>query len=279
MTEIVIPLFEDFSLKISPYPSSGKEYPSGGLQKGWLLCKSGEELSEEAVGFGLPVIQRGLATVFPGKVDLEIRAEESGKVIIAVYRMNLGEKIAGSDRRTLRNKILYSFRNRLSDMYRRFPPLQTPLTVISSTLRGMFRWRTVFEPGEFSTAIALKYRPGEADSRMRVDADFSGMDWDGVTDVAIMNEQGARYFDQYQDSSGMKLAGNAIDGWDPVTAEEGSFVCHRHQVAFTLRQVPGARLFRGRELVGSRLAWAGFGYLLPPTTEKFGFDLQIKKTP
>jgi len=275
--EIVIPLLEDYSLKLSPHPSSGKEYPSAGLQKGWLLCKSGAELSEEAVGFGLPVIQRGLATVFPGKVDLEIRREGPREEIVAMYSMNLGEKIAGSDRRTLSNNILYTFRNRLSDWYRRFPPLRTPLTFISSTLRGMFRWRTVFETSEFSTAIAMRYCTGERKDRIRVDADLTNMDRDGVTEVAIMNEQGARYFDRYQDSSGMVLTGNKINGWDEVTADKASFICDRHRVAFTLRQVPGARLFRGRELVGTRLAWAGFGYLLRPATGKFGFDIRIEK--
>jgi hypothetical protein len=92
-----------------------------------------------------------------------------------------------------------------------------------------------------------------------------------------MNEQGARYFLRYRDSSGVVLTGNKINGWDEVTADKASFVCDRHQIAFTLRQVPGARLFRGRELVGTRLAWAGFGYLLPPATGKFGFDIRIEK--
>ena len=32
-------------------------------------------------------------------------------------------------------------------------------------------------------------------------------------------------------------------------------------MSFSLGQAPGARLYRGRELVGSRLAWAGFGYV------------------
>ncbi|MGD0339907.1 MAG: hypothetical protein ABSB78_14095 [Bacteroidota bacterium] len=277
MMEIVIPLFEDFSLKISPHPSSGKEYSTAGLQKGWLLCKSGEELSEEGVGFGVPVIQRGLTTVFPGKVDLETRRNGAGKEIIAVYSMNLGERIAGSDRRILRNDILYTFKNHLASLYRRFPPLRTPLTVISSALREMFRWRTVFEKSEYSSAIKIKYRITEGKGQIMVEADLTDMERDGVTEVVMMNEQGARYFVRYRDSGGMVLTGNKINGWDEVMADKASFVCDRHQVAFTLRQVPGARLFRGRELVGTRLAWAGFGYLLPPVTGKFGFDLRIEK--
>jgi hypothetical protein len=50
-------------------------------------------------------------------------------------------------------------------------------------------------------------------------------------------------------------------------------------VAFSLGQAPGARLFRGRELVGARLAWVGFGYALPPTRRSFGYELTIASTP
>jgi hypothetical protein len=277
MAEIVFPLYEDISLKISPQPSSGKEYSTAGLQKGWILCKSGEELSEEAVGFGVPVIQRGLTTVFPGTVDLETRRYDSREEIIAVFHMNLAEKIAGLDRRTAGNKLLYAVKENLASVYRRMPPLRKPLTALSSILRNIFRWRTVYEEGEYSTRIAMKYSAEAESGRIMVEANLMDMRRDGLTEVAIMNEQGARFFARYQDSSGLSLTGNAIDGWDAVDAGTASFICDRHRLAFTLRRVPGARLFRGRELVGTRLAWSGFGYLLPPATGIFKFDLLIGK--
>ena len=80
-----------------------------------------------------------------------------------------------------------------------------------------------------------------------------------------MNEQGARCFDRYEDSDGAVLRGAGIGTWDEVGADRASFVSTGHRVAFSLAQAPGARLYRGRELVGARLSWAGFGYSLPPT--------------
>jgi len=41
--------------------------------------------------------------------------------------------------------------------------------------------------------------------------------------------------------------------------------------------VKGARLFRGRELVSSRLAWAGFGYSFPPSIKRFVYELGIER--
>ena len=98
---------------------------------------------------------------------------------------------------------------------------------------------------------------------------------DSVTEVIVMNEQGAHYFDEYQDSSGNHLVGKEIGCWDEVSAEEATFSSSAQRIAFTVHAVPGARLFRGRELVGSRLAWAGFGYSFPPSVRRLRYDADV----
>jgi hypothetical protein len=55
-------------------------------------------------------------------------------------------------------------------------------------------------------------------------------------------------------------------------------VSDAHRVAFSLAQADGATLHRGRELIGSRLAWSGFGYSLPPILSRFAYDLTIART-
>ena len=66
-----------------------------------------------------------------------------------------------------------------------------------------------------------------------------------ITEVVVMNEQGAHHFDLYRDSSGTLLRGKEIGCWDEVTAERASFISETHRLAFTLQQVKGARLFGG----------------------------------
>ena len=85
-----------------------------------------------------------------------------------------------------------------------------------------------------------------------------------ITEVIVMNEQGAHPFDQYRDSSGTSLLGEEIGCWDEVTADEAALSVPRQRVGFYCLRSKAPGLFRGRELVGSRLAWAGFGYSFPP---------------
>ena len=93
----------------------------------------------------------------------------------------------------------------------------------------------------------------------------------GISEVVIMNELGASHFDVYKDASGVTLRSEGIGCWDKVNASDASFESSIHHVAFRLGQVKGAQLFRGRELVGNRLNWAGFGYSFPPSIKIFRY--------
>ena len=101
----------------------------------------------------------------------------------------------------------------------------------------------------------------------------------GVTEVILMNEQGARFFDRYTDSLGLLLYGKNIGCWDEVDAREASFGGSTTGASFTAEKAEGARLFRGRELVGSRLAWSGFGYSFPPSGQTVSYTLRIVRDP
>ena len=83
---------------------------------------------------------------------------------------------------------------------------------------------------------------------------------DGITEIILMNEQGAHHFDQYQDADGIVQQGNQIGCWDEVTAASAAFICSNPNISFSLPQVKGARLFLGQGadrhtpgLVGLRL--------------------------
>jgi hypothetical protein len=125
----------------------------------------------------------------------------------------------------------------------------------------------------------MVYTIHEREGILLVEAEFASLRPETVTEMIVMNELGAHFFDLYRDSSGTCLSGNQIGCWDEVSAEEASFASTTHGVCFSLPQVAEARLFRGRELVGSRLAWAGFGYSYPPTIRELRYTIRFEKLP
>jgi hypothetical protein len=277
--EIYIPVSPGLLLYVADDKVWKNNYATSCLPKGLLLIYNGQELTEEAVGFGFPVLKRGLQTIFPGNLKLEM--QQSGPVwkINALFSLNLVERIHKPGLGSVKNGFFYATKNSLSALIRHFSSLRRPLTALSGSLRRLFGWNTTYEEAGFSTEIQLIYTFDEQAGQLDVETLTSGISEDGVTEIVVMNEQGARYFDLYTDTSDMSLVRDAIGCWDPVTAERASFMSSSQHILFTVPQVAGARLFRGRELVDSRLAWSGFGYSFSPSMQRFIYSLKISQAP
>lgn len=273
--EINYPFSSGISLRLRDAAGDGKNYPTTRLCKGLILVHDGQELDEEGVGFGVPVIKRGINTIFSGEMSILAREKEANQEIVAVYRMNLEERLANPGQGIVNSKTLYIAKNTLADLFRRFPALRGLLTAVSNTLRRTFGWETTYQEvgdyGQVQVTYAIDHQAGV----ISIEVDTSGLSSDGINEVVVMNEQGANWFNQYRDSAGTVLSGDEIESWNEVMAEKASFLCTDRGLAFSLGQVPGARLLRGRELVGSRLAWVGFGYSFHPRLERIAYRLFI----
>lgn len=285
--KLVVPLSGGLALAIVDRASGGQDYPTRRLQKGLLLLADGRELAEEGVGFGVPVLKRGIQTIFPG--GLKLAQRRSGLVweVTAAFEMNLVERLARPGSASLGSRSLYAAKDSLAALHRRFPVLRGPLTATSNALRRSFGWVTTFEETHSVATLQLTYtvhggegsREASREGSVAVAVDLSGLPDEGVSEVVVMNEQGARHFDRYVDVEGTTLLGGEIGTWDEVTASRAAFESAAQGVAFSLGQVAGARLHRGRELIGSRVAWSGFGYSLPATLGRFAYDLRIARIP
>jgi hypothetical protein len=137
----------------------------------------------------------------------------------------------------------------------------------------------VYEETKFSITIPITYTIDSQAGSILVEVNPLESEGTGVTEINLMNEQGANTFDHYQDSSVGDLKGEQIGCWDLVTANQASFTSQAHRVSFALKPVNGSKFIRGRELVGNRLAWAGFGYCFAPTADKFSYQVQITDIP
>jgi hypothetical protein len=291
-------------------------YPAARLQRGLLLVCPGRDLAEEGVGFGVPVLKRGAQTIFPGAMELrqggapgaqgapdaegapgsEAAPGRNGADwrAIAVFEMNLVERLAarssagsgpeagpgggrsGGPGGGPRSRSFYAVRDALAALHRRVPPLRGLLTAASNAVRRGFGLVTTFEETTTVATLEVTYEVRGDDGLVHVTVDLTGLPADGLSEVVVMNELGARCFDQYRDSDGTRLRGVGIGTWTRVTAGRASLQCGAAGVAFSLGQEPGARLYRGWELVGSRLAWAGFGYTVQRGVESFGYDVSIE---
>lgn len=275
--DITFPFFQDIYLRIGPIPLNGTGYPSSELQKGLILISNGQDLTEEGVGFGVPVLMKGLKTIFAGDTELTWLNKGSRQEIVATFIMNLEESLSSQSFGIIKSRPLYGIKNRLADLHRRFPLFRGPLTSLSTLLRRSFGWQTTYKDAGCNHAVDVIYTVDLMEKTITVAVDATGVPTDSVTDIIVMNELGARYFDVYTDSSGLHLQGEEISSWDKVASDRASFLCYAHRLAFTLPQIEGAILFRGRELIGSRLAWAGFGYSLPPSRRIFAYTLMIER--
>jgi hypothetical protein len=235
-----------------------------------------EELAEEAVGFGVPVLKRGLQTIFPGEVVLTCLQRGSTWDITALFKLNLVERFSRAGSETLENRLFYAAKNFTAAVIRHLPFLGDLLTATSSAFRRLFNWETTYVDAGFSTQVKVMYTLEQETGKITVEIDAHGLP-PGITEMVVMNEQGAHYFDRYSDTSGISLEGQRIGYWAEVKAEEAWFESSARRVVFRLGRVEGARLFRGRELIGSRLAWAGFGYSFPPSLKRLRYDLAITR--
>lgn len=277
--EINLPITGLVSLKIADVLIGDPDYPTKRLQKGLRLVYDGQELVEEGVGFGVPILKQGTRTIFPGAFELTSHRIKPVQELTALFAMNLEERITRPGVGSIECKFFYRSKNYLAVLIRKFPFLRGLLTALSNGLRTTFNWETVYEEVDFCTVVKIVYTVEAESGNVHMILDTTGLPRDRISEVILMNEQGARYFDRYHDSNGSRLQGEEIGCWDEVTAEQASFISDQHRIAFTLEQVSGAKLYRGRELIGSRLAWSGFGYSFSPTIERFDCNLRIKRLP
>ncbi len=272
-----ISLFPGIDLQIASGIDRASAYPTSPIQKGLVLRYEGQDLSEEAVGLGVPILKRGLQAIFPSEVDLYLHGGSQHSKISARYKLNLVERITRNGSSSVKNRFVYTVKNSLAAVIRHIPFMRNLLTSTSNILRTTFSWESTYETSDFSTYVVLTYSIDDNHEKVRIELVGGDFLSKSISEIVVMNEMGAHHFDQYQELNGVRQSGDEITCWDPVIAEAASFIDNKHRISFSLHQVKGAKLFRGRELIEPRLAWAGFGYSFPTNLKPFWYDVTIKK--
>lgn len=254
-------------MTVEPYASG---YSTSRIQKGLILGCEDRDLSEEGIGFGAPVFKFEEGAIFPGSWRARIEEHEDSTLIIADYAMNLAAKTVRRGQ-LMKSSSFYRARDAFSSLHRNHPSLRKGLSFSSAIFRKAFQLDDIFaEVPPVGLVSALYTIKG---CEIRTELSFSK--GNGCSEVIVMNEQGASYFDTYRDSDGLILQGDDIGSWDETSAEVASFINPADRIAFTLNKAKDARMFRGMERSPKRLAWSGLAYVLPHGTERFAYSVTI----
>jgi hypothetical protein len=251
------------------------DYPACRIQKGLVLVHENRDLSEEGIGFAVPVLMFGHETIFPGNACMTTEKNGHKNVVRIDYDMNLVERMVVKSRKRIESIAFYKIKEYFSRLHREYPQLRRILVRTSNSLRRTCGIETKFENTSSAGIVSIVNTVDARKGTIHVVVDMSNVKKEGCTEVNIMNELGANHFDSYHDSNGLFLRGNAIGTWDETFADEASLIDSCDNIAFMLNRVKGARMFRGRELVEGRLAWSGLAYMLPHDIINFAYDIRI----
>jgi hypothetical protein len=242
------------------------------LQKGLVLVLDGEELIEEGVGFGVPVVKYSDKTYFSSTAEVESQITPPSCnlrktfILDAISRKKIGKSAYIDDR------VYSSIRKKFEKLYLEHKKL-SPLFNNLMELRDIAKIKTEFVKVKPRGQVTVDYQFQA--SGINVKVDFSGLNLAGCREVLIENEQGSTMFDSYVDSNGLKLFGSRIGGWDKVTAKEATMLNSLRQVTFSLQSVRGAAMFRGWEKTKNRFSWTGLNYSLQPNNGTFNYTIKL----
>jgi hypothetical protein len=239
------------------------------LQKGLVLLFDGEELIEEGIGFGVPVIKYKDKTFFSSSAMISIKRNNSKVILQKKFVLDV------ISRKRLKDSYINdNFYEVLHKSFEKLYLANTKGSVVFNKimeLRDVMKIKTEFFKVKPRGVVTIEYQCQS--SMIKVSADFSELNLQGCQEVLILNEQGSTVFKNYQDSTGLKLVGNKIGAWNMVVANEAFLFCLPRNLKFGLRKAEGAMLFRGWEMTKNRFSWTGLSYSINPNKSTFDYTI------
>ncbi len=244
------------------------------LQKGLVLMVNGVEVVEEGAGFGVPIVKYSNRTFFSTTAEVHASDVSSNCVVL--------QKCYSLD--AVSRKQIHGV-NVSDDFYRTFRKAFERLYLSNPNLLPVFDWvMQVRQPLGFQTRFVKVPSKGKVTvtyqcfpSQIKVHVDLSALDKAMCREVLLLNEQGAAHFRRYRDSEGNCLWERQIGAWTKVTANKGAFYDAKTGLFFSLENIEGATLYRGREQVKARFSWSGMTYSINPRSNNFDYTIRMTR--
>ncbi len=110
-----------------------------------MLVHENRDLSEEGIGFGIPVLKFGHETIFPGNACVSTEKDGDISVVKIDYDMNLVERMVVKSSKRIDSEAFYKMKEYFSWLHRKYPQLRGILVRSSNSLRRTCDIETRFE--------------------------------------------------------------------------------------------------------------------------------------
>jgi len=243
----------------------------GNLQKGMIFLFNGAEVVGEGTGFGVPIGKYSDETFFSGSSFLQVQKQGDFVVVRKEFLMDLIER--GKFRNLkLENVKLRGIMDYVSLLSRKNKFI-AHFIIRAKDLLFKFGVESTFVRTVPKGKVVVTYTIDQ--NRILVKLSFSELDHANLQKVFMLNEQGAHFFRKYSDSEGLNLDDEEIGVWDNVMAQSAKIVDSQGRIGFSLKNVEGTVLRRGREVVKGHLDWIGLDYELNPEDDQFEYEIEI----
>ena len=266
----IFSLSESLALKIYS-DSTPKNMKITDLQKGLILLHNGIEVVGEGTGFGVPIAKYSDETFFSGSSFLYIRNKENTLEVRKEFVMNM----VARDRfrnLNLENPRIRDVFDYISRLYQRHEHLAQSILFVKSILFRM-GVKSNFKKSPNRGRVVVTYEIDK--NKVLVKLNFGQLEKKNLSEVFVLNEQGAHFFRTYTDSEGLKLVDKDIGAWKHVIATSAKISDSQNKIGFSVKTVKGSILRTGRERMKESLNWIGLDYELDPKSHLFEYEIDL----
>jgi hypothetical protein len=241
------------------------------LQKGLILLCNGTDVIGEGIGFGVPIAKYSDETVFSGSSSLFVSKQGDIVEIRKEFFMDLvtRDRLRGLKLKIPGIRMVFDF---FSTKYQSHKRLVRPVLIVKG-LFFKFGIKPSFMKSPQKGTVNVTYVMDR--NRILVKLNFSQLEQTNLGKVFILNEQGAHFFRTYTDSEGLRLVDEEIGAWDNVEAQSAKIANDQHKIGFSLKNIEGSVLHRGREVMKGSLDWIGLDYELNPEHHLFEYEIEL----
>lgn len=263
----------NYYLYDTPIPSRGKSTP---VQKGLIPSHNGggADISEEGLGFGVPILQYVRDFYFPGTSSVHPLGLITDSLASKEFKFDLIER---SQIKRSRVEHFSWVESRLS------------LNLFKNTLGRQvlkFLSQHVFNRGikpvpppafihtkDRGTANTI-YEFGSSRKKIHVKIEFKSLVQTQLQRIFISNELGGSLFTFYRDGANFCLFGNAIGPYEKINAQWALFYAPSLKWGFRVDFPDGVTGLLGRE-INPVLCWSGVILSIPPSRNLVEYDITI----